>query len=91
MSIDFIEFKKILNENNIQLFDAQYRIAHHRFNHLNHINRNDQKGGSNVNLNNREIISNIIKNRPASLLSLINSLLNKNTIRINYIIDNYSK
>jgi len=43
--IDFITFKKILNDKNILLFDGHCRIAHFRFNSL--LKNMDQKGGSN--------------------------------------------
>ena len=38
MTIDFITFKNYLIDNNIMLFDSQYRIAHYRYNMLNDIN-----------------------------------------------------
>ena len=38
MTLNFITFKKYLTDNNILLFDSQYRIAHYRFNKLNQNN-----------------------------------------------------
>jgi len=38
MTLDFITFKKYLTDNNILLFDSQYRIAHYRFNKFNNNN-----------------------------------------------------
>jgi hypothetical protein len=35
MTIDFITFKNYLIDNNILLFDSQYRIAHYRYDKLN--------------------------------------------------------
>jgi hypothetical protein len=35
MTIDFITFKNYLIDNNILLFDSQYRIAHYRYHKLN--------------------------------------------------------
>jgi hypothetical protein len=76
-TIDFFKFKKLLNENDIYLFDSYYRIAHHRFNNLqyNNIPQNKQVGGSGK-------MNKIILSR------LVNSLLTNNTDRINWILQN---
>ena len=89
MTITFITFKKYLTDNNILLFDSQYRIAHFRYNNLiNNLNINSTNnliGGALNNNNNNNII---IKLNNITLQHFINSLLNKNTERINWIINN---
>lgn len=90
MTITFLNFKKYLMDNNILLFDSQYRIAHFRYNHLinnlndniNNIITNNLLGGA-INKNNI-----ITKLNNITLYHFINSLLNKNTERINWIINN---
>ena len=78
--INFIDFKKLLNKNNIYLFDAQNRIAHYRLNNLN-INK-IQTGGS---ISNDLIIK--INNLNSNYLNiLVNSLLDKNIERIQFIL-----
>ena len=77
---DFLTFKKYLSDNNIFLFDSQYRIVHHRFNNLNKlIQINEQKGG-NIKLKNFH--------QKYNLKHFINALLTKNINRINWIINN---
>jgi hypothetical protein len=79
-SVDFLEFKNILNKNNIYLFDCQYRIAHNR---LNNLRKHEQTGGA-IN------VTNNIKKLNTNLLSrLVDSLLTKNISRSNWILDNY--
>lgn len=85
MTITFLNFKKYLMDNNILLFDSQYRIAHFRYNNLiNNLNDNINNllGGA-INKNNI-----ITKLNNITLYHFINSLLNKNTERINWIINN---
>jgi hypothetical protein len=71
MTINFLTFKKHLTDNNILLFDSQYRIAHFRYNNL---NKNDI----------------ITKLNNVTLHHFVNSLLNKNTERINWIINKFN-
>lgn len=73
MTINFLTFKKYLTDNNILLFDSQYRIAHFRYNLLKDTNENI-----------------IMKLNNVTLHNLINSLLNKNTERINWIINKFN-
>jgi hypothetical protein len=75
--IDFLVFKKNLNNNNILLFDAECRICHHKFNHI--LNKNQE--------NKEIIISKIFDTNNNLLKPLMNSLLNNNENQINYIIN----
>jgi hypothetical protein len=67
--IDYIAFKKYLNNNNIFLFDSHYRIAHFRYNNLNKLIKNQSGGSINNNIMNK-LNMNILKH-------FINSLLDK--------------
>jgi hypothetical protein len=85
--IDFITFKKLLNNKNILLFDGQYRIIHFRFNNL--LANIQQIGGSNLinpydnklNYLTDKLINNYLFDK------LINSLLENNNQTTNYIIN----
>lgn len=46
--MNFLEFKKYLNNNNIYLFDSMYRIAYYRFNNINNNNMIGGKLNGNV-------------------------------------------
>jgi len=82
--MDFIAFKNMLNQNNIHLFDAEYRIVYHRLNNMkSYLIHN---GGS---LNNNFEIDKIHKLNQATLSQLVNSLLTKNIEKTNWIINNY--
>ncbi len=70
--IDFLTFKKLLNNKNILLFDGQYRIAHFRFNNL--LKNINQTGGTD------KLINNCLFER------LINSLLENNNQTATYIV-----
>lgn len=85
-SLDFIKFKKILSENEIEIFDYEFRIAHHRL--CNWEKTKSQLGGSkNINIKN---ISSKLKNMSQIHLShLIGSLLIKNDEKINWILNLY--
>jgi hypothetical protein len=84
--IKFITFKNYLNNNDIFLFDSQYRIAHFRYNQ--YINNMIQKGGTNLIQSNN--ILNKINNKKSSLLyHFINSLITNNFIKTNYIVSKY--
>jgi len=72
MTIDFITFKNYLIDNDIMLFDSQYRIAHYRYNMITKIN----------NSNILSKVKNINK-----LDNFINSLVTKNIEKINWIIN----
>jgi hypothetical protein len=77
--INYIAFKKYLNDNNIFLFDSYYRIAHFRYNNLNKLTGN-QKGGS-INNDIIHMLNNVM------LIHFINSLLDKNINKLNHIIN----
>ena len=79
--MDFIAFKKYLNKNNIKLFDSEYRIVYHRFNNLSVFT--EQTGGKSEEYYN--IIAKMSQNK---LNCFINSLLQKNIPRINWILTN---
>ncbi len=79
--MEYLEFKKFLNKNNIFLFDSNYRIAHYRFNKL---QKNPvQIGGS---IKNDNLINKLSKLNNNYLLHFINSLLDKNVEKTNYIL-----
>jgi hypothetical protein len=82
---DFLKFKKILNKNNIFLFDAQYRIVYFRYNK---IIDNIQKGGSlTIKKKSYDILNEIKLKNPILLSHFINSLIFRDDKKINYIID----
>lgn len=84
--IDFVTFKKILNKNNILLFDCHQRIAHFRYNQIVKTKYLHQKGGGN--LKNSKILLKKIRDKKYNLLNnFVNSLLSNNLNKINYIID----
>jgi hypothetical protein len=83
--IELIKFKNILNKNQIVLFDHDIRISHHRL--CNWLNKNKEQVGGSVNFNN-DTISKQLKNMSQIHLShLVNSLLNKNEEKINWILN----
>lgn len=79
--MDFLEFKQLLDDNNIYLSDGNTRIAHFRFNNLTKIL--PQKGGGTNLLNKLKF-----KNK-CLVRILIDSLVNNNKPRIKYIIDSF--
>ena len=81
MTLDFVNFKKYLSKNNINLFDSQYRIAYYRYNNLGKMLKL-QIGGNIKNFNLIKQLNNVLLNH------FIDSLLNKNIERINHIINN---
>jgi hypothetical protein len=77
-NIDYCYFKKYLSKYNIVMFDASYRIAHFRYNNI------IQKGGG----KNNNLIRKI-KNKGTNLLRIfIESLLENNPNKINWILTN---
>lgn len=75
-SIDYCYFKKYLSKYNINMFDANYRVAHYRYNNI------IQKGGD------KKLIRKI-KNKSTNLLRIfIESLLENNPDKINWILAN---
>lgn len=81
--MDFIAFKNFLNEKNIHLFDAEYRIAYHRLNNINSYLM--QNGGS---YNNNFEMDKLHKLNQSTLSHLVNSLLTKNIEKTNWILNN---
>ncbi len=80
-----IDFKKFLNKSNIMLFDGEYRVAH--YNYLQLVNITGQSGGS---INSSEFLANKIKNKGENLFKIfVNSLVQNNFDRINYILEKY--
>jgi hypothetical protein len=78
--INFIDFKKFLGKSNILLFDGDYRIAHY-----NYLQLLEQVGGSKFS---PDYLANKIKNNGDTLFKIfINSLVNNNFERINYILE----
>jgi hypothetical protein len=78
----FIEFKKYLNNRKIFLFDSQYRISYHRYNNLKY----DQTGGG-TQIKVKKIFDYFTDIR---LKHFIDSLLNNNIEKTNYIISLYN-
>ncbi len=98
--IDFIEFKNLLNNYNILLFDGQYRIAHYKYQKI--INSQNQNGGSNnfnqgkLNYDENKInkpfeLINKINNHSENLLRIfISSLVDNNKNKINWVLESVS-
>lgn len=83
--IDLIKFKNVLTENQIELFDHDLRISHHRLCNL--IKSKDQRGGSSIaGPNVYEKLNNMSQ---IHLSHLINSLLVKNEQKSNWILNIY--
>jgi len=84
--IDLIKFKKILFENQIELFDHDLRISHHRL--CNYQMAKFQSGGS-YNSSNKNILNKLNKMTQIHLSHLINSLLDKNDLKTDWILNLY--
>lgn len=82
--IDFLDFKNILNKNNILLFDTQLRIAHYRYNE--YIKNLPLSGGSNT-LDSNLLLDKIYKKSNCLLSHFIDSLIVNNISKTNYIIE----
>ena len=81
--MNYYNFKKLLNKNNIILYDGNARIIHWKFNKLFNLNQtNIQIGG---NINNYKIIINKL-NKKNLIRNLIDSLIDDNINRTNYIL-----
>ena len=82
----YSDFKKILNSNNINIYDAQSRIVHWKINNLlNNNNQNNNQNGGNIDI--QDFIINKFKNKKNLFNIFINSLITNDTNRINYIIN----
>ena len=78
-----VEFKNFLHTHDIELFDHQLRLAHFRIYKLKL--KSEQMGGANV-----KKIKNKINNMTDShLLNFIYAVLDKNAIKIKWILDLY--
>lgn len=75
-NLNYIDFKDLLYKNKILLYDAELRIAHCRFNNL--LN----------NIKSKDNFINKLLSKPNLLSTLIYSLVNNDTNKINYIINN---
>ena len=82
--IDFLDFKNILNKNNILLFDTQLRIAHYRYNQ--YIKTLPQIGGSKSEEPDNILIK-INKKKNCLLSHFVDSLITNNLIKTNYIME----
>jgi hypothetical protein len=82
--IDFLDFKNILNKNNILLFDTQLRIAHFRYNQ--YIKNTPQIGGSNI-LDSNKLLNRINDKSNCLLSHFIDSLIVNNIQKTNYIFE----
>ena len=71
----YINFVNQLENNNIKLFDAQYKVVYQRLNDINKIMNNTQYGGSSKNY----IVSSfvIINTNRKNILRMVNYLLKK--------------
>jgi hypothetical protein len=82
--IDLIKFKKILSNHQIELFDHDLRISHHRLCYV--MVNSKQAGGSGDFKNNTNKLEKISQ---IHLLHLVNALLEKNNQKINWILSIY--
>jgi hypothetical protein len=81
----FLDFKNLLLDSNIKLFDAEFRIVHYRFNEL---NKNMlQNGGAFNKYKPNELIERIKQTKPTLLEPFINGLLTNNNNKIFWIIN----
>jgi hypothetical protein len=81
MQINFIDFKNLLKNYDVQLFDSQFRIAHFRFNNF---MSNYQNGGG---ATNTQSFFNKLCSRNNCLVSrFIDSLIYNDKSSINYIL-----
>lgn len=85
-SVDFIKFKKILSNNEIEIFDHELRIIHYRL--CNWEKTKAQIGGS-KNFNIKKMSTRLKNMSQIHLSHLISSLLIKNDEKINWILDLY--
>ena len=81
--ITFMDFKKLLINKNIYLFDGQYRVVHALLNELNENTSYNQSGGAIINNN---IINKVNKLNSVHLLHLVNAILDKNKVKLNWIL-----
>ncbi len=84
--IDLIKFKKILSNHEIELFDHDLRISHHRL--CSYMVNKKQVGGSNG-FKNKDISNKLENMSQIHLSHLINALLEKNNQKTNWILTIY--
>jgi hypothetical protein len=82
--ITFMDFKKLLNNKNIYLFDGEYRIAHYQLNKLINKSNNNQTGGSIIDTTN--ILDKVNKLNSVRLLHFVNAIIANNKEKINWIL-----
>jgi hypothetical protein len=83
--IELIKFKNILRKNQIELFDHDLRISHHRL--CNWFNKNKEQFGGSINVNNYSVSSKLKNMSQIHLSHLVYSLLDKNEQKINWILN----
>ena len=83
--IELIKFKNILEKNQIDLFDHDLRISHHRL--CNWFNKNKEQNGGSVNINNYSVSTKLKKMSQTHLSHLVYSLLDKNEQKITWILN----
>lgn len=87
LSNDFLYFKKTLDDNNIELFDYELRIAHKRF--LTLFKLPSQTGGSQNETVDLNILNVLDKMSHTHLSHLVNSLLTNNVNKSKWIFNMY--
>lgn len=75
--MNLLDFKNILINNNIYLSDAQLRISNYRFNNLVNNNKLDESS----------IFDKLCQKNKCLIDIFINSLVNNDNIKINYILN----
>ena len=84
--LDFIKFKKILSNNEIEIFDHELRIVHYRL--CNWEKTKGQVGGS-KNINIKKMSTRLKYMSQSHLSHLISSLLIRNDEKTNWILNLY--
>jgi hypothetical protein len=81
--LNYIEFRNIMKNNDVNLTDGQYRIAHFRLNNL--VNTMNISNGNPVILLKKMCLKN-----KCYLNIFITSLVDNDKLKTNYILENYS-
>jgi len=81
----FLDFKNLLLDSNIKLFDAEFRIVHFRFNEFK--KNMEQRGGTFNKYKLNGLIESIKEKKPQLLDPFINGLLTNNINKIFWIIN----
>jgi hypothetical protein len=85
--IELIKFKNILHKNQIDLFDHDLRISHHRL--CNWYQKNKEQFGGADNVETFNVSKKLKKMSQTHLSHLVYSLLNRNEQKIKWILDIY--